>query len=452
MQIADIDKAPPRAVSLRVLKTSTKCDARSISASDKVIHAKTDEAWKIGESRAVPRPRDSPGKAGQMTRKITIIAVSVLALCAFRSGVLAEDGGAASARSVASAKKTGGAMGRLWALGPFVKHGTPILKPNPEAKFFCPISKKTVKWEEQNVYNPAAVVRSGKVHLLYRADDKVKHKTWGRTCRTGLAVSADGRAFTRNPKPVLYPDNDNCKKYEWVGGVEDIHITQDDAGKYYVYYTAWTGKSDTMIVASSRSKNLRKWTKHGPAFGAATRAGKHPRVRVRTGVVVSRLEKGRLIAAKIKGKYWMYFGLHSLVATSDNLIDWTVFVDKDKKPVRAIPLRPGHFDSGCAEAGAIALLTDKGIVVMYNALNRADRNYPRGWSCLGQALMDKSDPTRLIDRLDKPFLHAEFEWELKGFCSPALVSNALVFFKGQWLLYYGAADRRIGLASFKPKP
>jgi len=371
-----------------------------------------------------------------MIRKITIAAVSVLATCAFGD--------------TGSAQDTGGTTGRNWALGPFVKLRNPILRPNPKATFLCLVSRRSVKWEQQNVYNPAAVVRAGKVHLLYRADDTVKHKTWNRTCRTGLAVSKDGRQFTRNPKPVLYPDNDACKKYEWVGGVEDIHVTENEGGTYYVYYTAWTGKSDTMIVASS--KDLVHWTKHGPAFGDGPKARPGVRVRVRTGVVVSRLVGNRLIATKINGKYWMYFGLRSLVATSDNLIDWTVFLDKNKKPVRAVRPRRGHFDSGCCEAGAVALLSDKGIVLMYNALNRDDRNYPRGWCGLGQALMDRSDPTRLLDRLDKPFLHAEYEWELKGFCSPALVSNALVFFKGQWLLYYGGADRRIGLATFRPKP
>ena len=377
-----------------------------------------------------------------MILKITIIAVSVLAMCALRYTVSAQDRGVVWGKSTAPGGKTGATIGRHWALGPFVKLRSPILTPNPNATFLCPVSGKSVKWEQQNVYNPAAVVRAGKVHLLYRADDTVKHKTWNRTCRTGLAVSKDGRRFTRHPKPILYPDNDACKKYEWVGGVEDIHITEDQAGTYYVYYTAWSGKSDSMIVASS--KDLLHWTKHGPAFGDGRRA--------RTGVVVSRLAGDRLVATKINGKYWMYFGLRSLVATSDNLIDWTLLLDKKKKPISAVRPRRGHFDSGCCEAGAVALLTDNGILLMYNALNRDDRKYPRGWCGLGQALMDRTDPTRLLDRLDKPFLHAQFDWELKGFCSPALVSNGLVFFKGQWLLYYGAADRRIGLASFKPKP
>ena len=52
-------------------------------------------------------------------------------------------------------RQAGEATGRNWALGPFVKVRDPVLKPNPDATFLCPGSGKTVKWEQQNVYNPA---------------------------------------------------------------------------------------------------------------------------------------------------------------------------------------------------------------------------------------------------------------------------------------------------------
>ena len=212
----------------------------------------------------------------------------------------------------------------------------------------------------------------------------------------------------------------------------------------FVLHTA-TPAQDTSEVSQkpASSKDLVHWTKHGPVFGDGRRA--------RTGVVVSRLEDDRLVATRINGKYWMYFGLQSQVAVSDNLVDWSPLMDEENKPIHPLPPRSGRFDSGSCEAGAVALLTDKGILLMYNAFNRNSQKYPRGWSGQGQALLDRSDPTRLIDRLDEPFLHAEFDWELKGFCSPALVANGLVYFKGEWLLYYGGADRRIGLASYRPE-
>ena len=94
---------------------------------------------------------------------------------------------------------------------------------------------------------------------------------------------------------------------------------------------------------------------------------------------------------------------------------------------------------------------------MYNGENRThdrggDRAYPAGWPGLGQALLAAEGPTNLLDRLDRPFLHAQFDWELHGFTAPAVVANGMVHFNGEWLLYYGAADRRIGLAVCRRAP
>ena len=132
--------------------------------------------------------------------------------------------------------------------------------------------------------------REGKVHLLYRADDGPKPTAWGRTCRIGLAWSEDGRHFTRFAKPVLYPDIDSCKPYEWEGGCEDLHIIEDEAGTYFMNYTAWNGQRDALLVATSR--DLIHWTKHGPAFAkfAPDRV-----TGTRSGVVVSR-RAGRSVA------------------------------------------------------------------------------------------------------------------------------------------------------------
>ena len=332
-----------------------------------------------------------------------------------------------------------------WAIGPFTKHGAPVLEPTPESIFHCPVSGRDIKWEEQNVYNPAAVVRGNKLWLLYRGDDLVGHDQWDRTCRTGLAWSDDGVHFERRGTPVLYPDNDAFQKYEWVGGPEDIHIVESE-GTYIVNYTAFNGTTDAMIVATS--DDLTNWTKRGPAFGEKT---DDPLFRDRTGVVVTQLVDGKLKPVRINGKYWMYYFLTSAVATSDNLLDWTPLANAEGTPLIGLPSRPGFFDSGSCEAGAIALLTDHGIVLFYNAYNCSpeeggDPSLPTGWSSLGQALMDRDDPTRVLERLDKPFLQADLDWEFNGFIEVGFVSNALVPFNGEWMLYYGAADRRIGMA------
>ena len=338
-----------------------------------------------------------------------------------------------------------------WAMLPFEKHGAPVIEPSVQPTFWCPIARRPVRWEEQNTYNPAAVVRDGRVNLLYRADDTPRSEGWGRTCRTGLAWSQDGRTFARRPTPVLYPDDDSCQQYEWEGGCEDIHVFEDEAGEYHASYTAWNGKVDAMLMASS--SDLVAWRKTGPAFARAL-GGSLVR-RSRTGTAVVRREDDRLVATRLGGRYVMYWGIGCFVATSEDLVHWTPVVDAAGRPVSALPPRPGMFDSSACEVGAVALLTERGILLMYNALNYrsdagGDPSFPAGWSSLGQALLDPEEPTREIDRLEQPFLRVDREWEKVGFYPDTLVANALVPFGGEWLLYFGGADRRIGLAAHRP--
>ncbi len=59
-----------------------------------------------------------------------------------------------------------------WTLGPFVRPvDAPIIEPNPKAVFTDPILGKPVHWEALHTFNPAAIVRDGKVYVLYRAED-----------------------------------------------------------------------------------------------------------------------------------------------------------------------------------------------------------------------------------------------------------------------------------------
>ena len=128
---------------------------------------------------------------------------------------------------------------RDWQLGPFVRpaDGNPVISPDNSAVFQDPVLKAPVRWEALHTFNPAAVVRDGRVYVLYRAEDDSGTMQIGmHTSRLGLAESEDGIHFTRRGEPVLYPANDGQKGREWPGGVEDPRLVESPDGTYVLKY------------------------------------------------------------------------------------------------------------------------------------------------------------------------------------------------------------------------
>ncbi|HEX9514101.1 MAG TPA: glycoside hydrolase family 130 protein [Puia sp.] len=348
-----------------------------------------------------------------------------------------------------------------WALLPFTKADSvnPVLQPG-SGSFLDPIRKEKVSWEEKDVFNPAIVVRDGKIYMLYRAQDKIGKP--GGTSRIGLAESTDGYHFTRHPSPVLYPAEDAEKKYEWEGGCEDPRVVEDGKGVYYMTYTAFDGKVARLLIATS--KDLLHWTKQGPAFAKAYN-GKYKETWSKSGAIVSKYEDGKIVATKVNGKYWMYWGDQNIwAATSDDLINWTP-VEKgagEADPVAlkgqalnmpdlkiVIPTRAKKFDSDLVESGPPAMLTDKGILLIFNSRNIpaiGDSSLPEGTYAASQVLLDTKDPLKTVHRLDHYFMKPDKPYEITGQVGEVCFLEGLAQFKGNWFLYYGTADSKIAVA------
>lgn len=345
---------------------------------------------------------------------------------------------------------------QVWMFGPFAKpvQVNPIIAPNPASRFRSPMTDSVVAWEEYATFNPAAVVKDGKVVVLYRAEDTSGEQQIGRhTSRLGLAESSDGLHFTRRPTPVLYPDTDAQRPYEWPGGVEDPRIVESDDGGYVLTYTQWNRDVPRLAVATSR--DLIHWTKHGPAFAHAA-GGKYLHVESKSGAILSRVAGDRVIATRVNGKYWMYFGVPDLhIATSDNLLDWTPLDDADGRPINVLSPRPGYFDSWLVEGGPPALLTGSGIVVLYNGGNSAihgDSTLPARVYTGGQALFDTHNPVKLLARANAPFIMPTESYERTGqYSQGTTFVEGLVPFQGRWFLYYGTADSRVAVAVWDPQ-
>jgi predicted GH43/DUF377 family glycosyl hydrolase len=337
-----------------------------------------------------------------------------------------------------------------WEIGPFARpaNGNPVIAPRAESIFEDPILKKPVRWEVLHTFNPAAMVRDGKVYVLYRAeDDSGAMEIGGHTSRLGSAQSTDGISFVRRADPVFYPAEDAQRAREWPGGVEDPRIVEAEDGTYVLTYTQWNRKTYSVGIATS--PDLTHWTKQGPAFALAA-GGKYAELKYKSAGMVTRIDKGRLIAAKINGRYWMYWGEGAIhLATSSDLIHWSPVEDAKGVPIEVLRPRSGHFDSTFPETGPPPVLTSAGIVVLYNGKNAAkggDPDLGPNAYAVGEALFDRGDPARLVEQAEHPVLKPVMPYEKTGqYAAGTTFAEGLVYFHDRWFLYYGCADSLVAV-------
>lgn len=349
-----------------------------------------------------------------------------------------------------------------WAFPYFEKVDSlnPILSPSPDLNYIDPITGNRVKWEERNVLNPTALVKNDTVYLLYRAQDS------SGTSRIGMAISTDGLEFEKMPAPIFYPDNDEMKVYEWsinkslehqtnsedcyfcyFDGVEDPRIIESETGEYIMTYTSYDGKTARLSIASS--KDLVNWVKHGLVL----KDEKYKDTWSKAGAIVGQLQGNKVIAKKIDGKYWMYFGdTNIFMAYSDDLIDWTVAENAESgKRISVLHPRMGYFDSRLVEPGPYAIIKDEGLVLIYNGSNAAnfnDATLAKFTYSAGQALFDKNVPYKQVDRTEGSFIRPDKDYEKIGEVNEVCFVEGLVYFKEKWFLYYGTADSKIAVAVY----
>ena len=148
-------------------------------------------------------------------------------------------------------------------------------------------------------------------------------------------------------------------------------------------------------------------------------------------------------------------------------VNWTpVLYNEGEKP--SIPLRHNapevaevkivfgprnkYFDSDLVEPGPPAMLTDKGIVLIYNSRNVpniGDSSLAEGTYAASQILMDRNDPTKVIERMGTYFMKPDKPYETTGQVNHVCFVEGLARFKNQWFLYYGTADSKIAVAVSK---
>jgi predicted GH43/DUF377 family glycosyl hydrolase len=61
-------------------------------------------------------------------------------------------------------------------------------------------------------------------------------------------------------------------------------------------------------------------------------------------------------------------------------------------------------------------------------------------------LIDKSDPTKVLERMETYFMKPDKPYETTGQVNHVCFVEGLVKFKNNWFLYYGTADSKIAVA------
>jgi predicted GH43/DUF377 family glycosyl hydrolase len=297
--------------------------------------------------------------------------------------------------------------------------GNPIIAPIAEHK-----------WESKATFNPAAILLNGKVRILYRAmsDDN--------TSVVGYASSVDGVHISKRGEEPVYTPREVFEEKRVPGGnsgCEDPRLTQIGS-TIYMCYTAYDGVDVPRVAFTSISAEDfegHKWNWTKPILISPPGMDD---------------KDAALFPKKIGGKYWF---LHRL--GSDIWIDSVRDLDFDGETKflgGKILMRPrvGDWDSRRIGGTSPPIETKYGWLLFYHGISRRTNHYS-----VRAALLDLKDPTLVLYRTHDPLLEPEMPYEKDGVVQNVVFPCGSVLMKGQIYVYYGGADKVVGVATLDMK-
>lgn len=284
------------------------------------------------------------------------------------------------------------------------------------------LEPRDVWWEKGGVLNPAAVELGGKIHLLYQAmgEDHIS--------RFGLAISEDGETFTRFDEPIFEGDPNNPS--ERLGVKEpratvigqDIIITYVALSVYPADFKPLNQPIDSQDaplrsrISALKTRDLRSFQK--------------------LGVILPEIDSqdACLIGEKHLGFYWLIHQVKNsiYIARSRDLKKWMGSIEM-------MSSKEGWEEQKIGAACG-PLLTEMGWLLFYYGVS------PGGVYSIGAALLAKENPAVVLKRTKQPIMAPHFDWERRGVTNNVVFPTGAVVKHGKIWLYYGAADKIVGLA------
>ncbi len=281
-------------------------------------------------------------------------------------------------------------------------------------------------WEARATFNPAAIRLRGKIHLLYRALSN------NDTSVMGYASSQDGFLIDdRSPDPAYIPrESFEMRAGGGYSGCEDPRLTHI-GDHIYMFYTAVDGVNPPRVALTSITVDdfvSQKWNWARPKLISP------PGIDDKDACV---------LPEKVRGKFVVF---HRVQPSIDiNFFDTLDFTNGEMLTQRPILFpRKGMWDDRKIGINTVPIKTESGWLLLYHGVSD-DRSIYR----LGAALLDLENPERVLARSDTPLFEPEMEYEKVGVVPNVVFPCGAVVQGTKLIIYYGGADRVIGIASIR---
>lgn len=282
-------------------------------------------------------------------------------------------------------------------------------------------------WESKGVFNPGALRDGGKTHIVYRALSR------NETSVLGYASSRDGMTIDERSEEPLYVPRESFEMRAGGGysGCEDPRLTRID-DMIYMFYTAVDGANPPRVALTSIARQ--DFLKHRWNRWALPKLISPPGIDDKDACV---------FPEKIRGKYVV---LHRIQPSIDiNFFDTLEFADGTMLSQSPFILpRQGMWDDQKIGLNTVPIRTDRGWLLLYHGVSSEGSVYR-----LGAALLDLDHPERVLARSDAPLFEPERDYEKVGIVPNVVFPCGAVLLKGKLFIYYGGADRVVGIASIR---
>jgi len=315
----------------------------------------------------------------------------------------------------------------------------PILSPEPSHE-----------WEARVVTNPGAWrdPETGEVYLLYRASGYDEELL----TYFGLAKSIDGVHFQRtSSQPVFSPSLDGFD----AGCVEDARVVRM-GDWYYITYAArpfppgkyWLPPTEREYSPPVCPDEFPAALRHN-LTSTGLLLTRDFRNYIRAGRMTSAVNDDRdvvLFPEKFGGRFAMLHRPMNWVGPAYGTRDpaiWMSFSDDllNWKQSRLLCKAEMEWEGGKVGVNTPPLRTSDGWLTLYHAVGKD------GFYRLGALLLDLEDPSRIIGRSQTPLLEPEEPYETNGYYNGCVFPCGKVVIDGVLHVYYGAADKCVGLAT-----